>query len=84
MTIYFRLCNAAVDFLVEQSMKRAKFIARSSLLYEKLGSITLERLSCRRDFMTFLVIVKSHLNTEQEKSQMQEMVPFYSIVYSAY
>lgn len=70
----FRLCDTAVAFLVQESEKRAKFIAQSPLLYEKLGLITLERLPCRKEFMTCLVTVGSNLNTSQERSQMHDMV----------
>lgn len=67
------LCDTAVCLLVQESEKRAKFIAKSALLYEKLGSITLERLPCRREFMTCLVTVGSNL-TSAERSQMHEMI----------
>jgi hypothetical protein len=42
-------------------------------LYEKLATITLERLPCRREFMTCLVTVGSNL-TSQERTQMHEMI----------
>lgn len=68
------MCDIAVCFLTQESEKRAKFIAGSPLLYEKLGSITLERLPCRREFMTCLVTVGSNLSTSQQRSQMHDMI----------
>jgi hypothetical protein len=72
--IIYRLCDTVVCFLVQESEKRAQFIAKSPLLYEQLSSITLERLPSRRDFMTCLVTVGSNLNSGRERSQMHDMV----------
>ncbi|KAI6222438.1 ATP synthase subunit gamma, mitochondrial [Aphelenchoides fujianensis] len=49
------LCKTAVCFLLQESEKRAPYIAKSPLLYEQLASITLEKLPSRADFMTCLV-----------------------------
>ena len=52
-----RLCKTAVAFLLQESEKRALFIAKSPTLYSQLQSIALEKLPARRDLMMCLVMV---------------------------
>ncbi|KAI6239690.1 ATP synthase subunit gamma, mitochondrial [Aphelenchoides fujianensis] len=66
------LCKTAVCFLLQESEKRAPYIAKSPLLYEQLASITLEKLPSRADFMTCLVNVGANLATSQDRSQMHD------------
>ncbi|KAI6239694.1 hypothetical protein M3Y99_00562200 [Aphelenchoides fujianensis] len=68
------LCKTAVCFLLQESEKRASYIAKSPLLYEQLASITLEKLPSRADFMTCLVNVGANLATSQDRSQMHDQI----------
>ncbi|CAD5218799.1 unnamed protein product [Bursaphelenchus okinawaensis] len=69
-----KLCNAAVSLLLQESVKRAEFIAKSPLLYQLISSITLERLPARRTFMTCLVTIGSNVNSTAEREQMHNMI----------
>ncbi|CAD5226707.1 unnamed protein product [Bursaphelenchus xylophilus] len=69
-----KLCNAAVGLLLQESEKRAEFIAKSPLLYELISTITLERLPARRNFMTCLVTIGSNVNSTREREQMHDMI----------
>ncbi|KAI6224665.1 ATP synthase subunit gamma, mitochondrial [Aphelenchoides besseyi] len=69
-----QLCKTAVCFLLQESEKRAQYIAKSPILYEQLASISLEKLPSRADFMTCLVNVGSNLSSSQERSQMNDLI----------
>lgn len=70
----FRLCNAAVSLILQESEKRAEMIAKCPLLYELISTITLERLPARRTFMTCLVTIGSNVNSTREREQMNNMI----------
>lgn len=66
--------------LVKLSKQRARYIARSPSFYEQIGTLTIEVLPSRTEFMASLISISATLESRLERTQMHNTVGFCGVL----